>query len=271
MFFIVGCGSGSGDISNPDEPTASTGDDGGTGDGDGDDDGTGDGDDDGTDDDPVVPVVACPDTSTEVLHGGFTYCTLSYDGKIWLDRNLGATKVAGNLTDYEGYGYLYQWGRKADGHEIINHTATGSTAQNGITETKADNPTHSDFIKETPPGPGEIYIEDWRINRDDNLWNTTGTGPNEVCPAGYRLPTKAEFESLGDLHTSTNFDDKIQLPYAGERHHFIANVYPNVFGSYATSTTNGSQVYYLSIRPDGPTSLDPFSRSRGSSVRCIQH
>ncbi len=32
-------------------------------------------------------------------------------GKIWMDRNLGASRVAQSSIDEEAYGYLYQWGR----------------------------------------------------------------------------------------------------------------------------------------------------------------
>jgi hypothetical protein len=43
------------------------------------------------------------------------YCkVLAKDGKYWLDRNLGATKVATSKNDTSSYGYLFQWGRKAN-------------------------------------------------------------------------------------------------------------------------------------------------------------
>jgi hypothetical protein len=38
-------------------------------------------------------------------------------GKTWMDRNLGATQVATSSTDAAAYGDLYQWGRRADGHQ----------------------------------------------------------------------------------------------------------------------------------------------------------
>ena len=41
-------------------------------------------------------------------------------GKIWMDRNLGATQAATSSTDAASYGDLYQWGRAADGHEKKN-------------------------------------------------------------------------------------------------------------------------------------------------------
>lgn len=53
-------------------------------------------------------------------------------GKTWLSNNLGAnyanmnsseyniTKQATASNDYNAYGSLFQWGRKADGHELVN-------------------------------------------------------------------------------------------------------------------------------------------------------
>lgn len=37
-------------------------------------------------------------------------------GKVWMDRNLGASQVATSSTDANSYGDLYQWGRAKDGH-----------------------------------------------------------------------------------------------------------------------------------------------------------
>ena len=44
--------------------------------------------------------------------------TVTSAGQVWMDRNLGALRVAQSVDDYHSYGWLYQWGRLADGHEI---------------------------------------------------------------------------------------------------------------------------------------------------------
>ena len=43
--------------------------------------------------------------------------TVTSAGQVWMDRNLGAVRVAQSMDDYQAYGWLYQWGRLADGHE----------------------------------------------------------------------------------------------------------------------------------------------------------
>lgn len=41
----------------------------------------------------------------------------SAGGQVWMNRNLGASRVALSSTDQAAYGDLYQWGRLDDGHE----------------------------------------------------------------------------------------------------------------------------------------------------------
>ena len=45
-------------------------------------------------------------------------------GKTWMDRNLGASQVATSSSDAAAYGDLYQWGRRADGHQCRNSPTT---------------------------------------------------------------------------------------------------------------------------------------------------
>ena len=70
----------------------------------------------------------------------FINTVTSATGKIWMDRNLGATSVAANSTDINSFGYLYQWGRASDGHQLTN-SATTPTQSATIT------PGNSNFIK----------------------------------------------------------------------------------------------------------------------------
>lgn len=112
----------------------------------------------------------------------------SASGKKWLDRNLGATRVATAFDDYQAYGDLFQWGRPADGHQLINWTAANAgTSVNGTTTVLAtsDIPGHSNFI--IPPYADPL---DWRSDNNRNRWATTTQGP---CPAGWHVPTIAEW------------------------------------------------------------------------------
>ena len=47
---------------------------------------------------------------------------ISSSGEIWMNKNLGALRVATSSADAAAYGDLYQWGRTTDGHEKRNST-----------------------------------------------------------------------------------------------------------------------------------------------------
>ena len=57
---------------------------------------------------------------------GLTYGVIASPstGRLWLDRNLGATQVATSSTDTASYGDYYQFGRVTDGHEKSGSTTT---------------------------------------------------------------------------------------------------------------------------------------------------
>jgi hypothetical protein len=57
----------------------------------------------------------------------------SKTGRVWLDRNLGATQVATSFDDSAAYGDLYQWGRAKDGHEDRTRNSTSATLTGQMT------------------------------------------------------------------------------------------------------------------------------------------
>ena len=62
-------------------------------------------------------------TSCFSTPNGTTYI-ISSTGRLWMDRNLGATQVATSTTDAASYGDLYQWGRDSDGHQSRTSSTT---------------------------------------------------------------------------------------------------------------------------------------------------
>jgi hypothetical protein len=154
-------------------------------------------------------IAAIPDRNyADAAHRMLYYPVLGAGGKTWLNNNLGAdyantTKATFNPVkqaevsrDFNAYGSLFQWGRLADGHELINwvNYANG-TAVNGTTSTRPDNdvPGNGNYIRVT----SGTNPRDWRSSRNDNLWQGV-FGTNNPCPIGYRLPTESElnFERL---------------------------------------------------------------------------
>jgi len=65
-------------------------------------------------------------------------------GRIWLDRNLGASRVALSPTDTQAYGDYFEWGRPADGHEkqIVSGSSSDFTSIRSLTSV----PSNSKYI-----------------------------------------------------------------------------------------------------------------------------
>ena len=104
-----------------------------------------------------LPLVA-GDQSFTYNGASWTYREVESNGRIWMDRNLGASQVATAFDDALAYGDLFQWGRNIDGHQV---RTSGTTA----TLSNSDTPGHGDFI--TSP---EVAPNDWRNPKNDDLW-----------------------------------------------------------------------------------------------------
>ena len=124
-------------------------------------------------------------------------------------------------TDSNVYGDLYQWGRRADGHEKRNSP---------VYNLAGSYPFTYDLNSQIPQNYTLYYGKfitvyggngDWHGNSDsyknDNLWNFSVYPANNPCPPGWRIPTSAEWASV------------------------INGGVPGVAGSSATFTTAASQ------------------------------
>ncbi|TVQ94008.1 MAG: hypothetical protein EA393_01505 [Bacteroidetes bacterium] len=181
-------------------------------------------------------------------------------GKIWMDRNMGASRAATSSTDAEAYGDLYQWGRAADGHQVRTSSTT-STLSN------SDTPGHGDFIT---VGSSPY---DWRSPQNDNLWQGVN-GTNNPCPAGYRLPTKAELNaerlSWSSYDASGAFASPLKLPVAGRCYSSDGSLGNVGSGSYCwsskVSSSNSRYLYFCSSN----ARMYSYDRALGLSVRCLK-
>jgi hypothetical protein len=182
-------------------------------------------------------------------------------GKIWMDRNLGASQAATSSADALAYGDLYQWGRGNDGHQCRTSPTT-------ITLTSADQPANGNFILAS----NSPY--DWRSPQNVNLWQGVN-GVNNPCPSGYRIPTEAEFNaerlSWSSLNSAGAFASPLKFPMAGSRNYSDGLLYDvGTFGycwSSGVSSTSSSLLYINS----NSGIMFTYYRSQGFSVRCIKH
>lgn len=200
--------------------------------------------------------VHCGGTPTAVVD-----VTNPTTNKTWMDRNLGASQVATSTTDALSYGDLYQWGRRADGHQCRNSTVTSTLSS-------TDQPLHGDFIIFTTPAAPN----DWLSTPNTNLWQGVN-GVNNPCPSGYRLPTDAELDAERASWSSNNaagaFASPLKLPLAGGRlsNGTLNNV--GAWGLYWSSTVFSTGSRHLWFFSTNALMANPF-RSVGNSVRCLK-
>ncbi len=180
-------------------------------------------------------------------------------GKIWMDRNLGASQVATSSTDVASYGDLYQWGRGADGHQIRTPLSTPTTGQSSSSSPGAN------FL---------IGSLNWYNGTNpDNLWQGV-SGVNNPCPTGYRIPTEAEWnaESLSwSTKNSTGaFASPLKLPTAGYRDYSDGSLgkvgTDGVYWSSTVSSANARSLNFFS----SVAFMNTDARAFGFSVRCLK-
>jgi uncharacterized protein (TIGR02145 family) len=232
----------------------------------------------------TLTTTADPNSVTFIYNGAsVTYgvITSAVTGRKWMDRNLGASRVATASNDRMAYGHLFQWGRPADGHQLVNFTSpTAGAGVNGKTKTLAtsDVPGNSLFI--TPDNTVEqngVYVYDWRNDQNTNRWAINSQGS---CPSGWHVPTTAEWGAETGITNLTTGYNQLKLTAAGFR-------YGDFDGSGREGTVRsaGSFAWYWSssVWPSGAgfssfksissneSLTDLAGRAYGMPIRCIKN
>lgn len=212
------------------------------------------------------------------------------------------TSPTGATTDNTIYGDLYQWGRKTDGHEKrtsqsypTNNTSseTGPIANANVDANGQVNSGHASYGKFIKNNASPY---DWRATQVTTLWGATKTA-NDPCPAGWRVPTQAEWGSIfrggttsGTSGTATantwtwnssgtagykispdgGTNYTLFLPAAGSRlYRTSALSSAGSSGYYWSSTVTSTTSYYLYFNSSDVYPGNNYYRAFGFSVRCV--
>lgn len=169
-----------------------------------------------------------------IAHNGYSYKTVTSPGtgKVWLDRNLGATQVCTSKDDSSCYGTYFQYG--SDGKSFIE------------TENITDD-----------------YTTDITVQERQTYWNKSDS--SSICPLGFRVPTKAELEaeSLGNAEVS--YASFLKLPATGAKLH-NAQVQAAAANTTLWTNTIDTKTFYMW---DGTYPQD-VGNVVGLPVRCIE-
>ena len=202
----------------------------------------------------------CPNRTITIDGIEYTEVTSPYTGRVWLDRNLGATQVASSKSDSDGYGALYQWGRLTDGHQLRDSTAVYNTQATDYAN------AGTDFISNASG--------DWLTPSNNNLWNTLNT---EDFPDGYSVPSEAEWEAeeigieneFGASNLTTWNNSFLKISGAGKR------VFDNPqsegnYGAYWTRNASSATVGRCLVLYNDTGNVAGDLKSMGQSVRLIK-
>jgi uncharacterized protein (TIGR02145 family) len=156
---------------------------------------------------------------------------------------------------------LYQWGRRADGHQCRN-SSTLSTLSS------TDTPAHGRFILTDDE-------EDWRDPSNSNLWQGVN-GINNPCPNGYKVPTETELNNERNTWSTNNsvgaFSSPLKLTFTGFRNENTGAISSsNNAGYYWTSNAVSiDEAKFLSLNNTSALTSEDI-RASGRSVRCIKN
>ena len=218
---------------------------------------------------PRIDIKSIPTTHTD-----WTYNDVTYGTQTWMDRNLGARRVATAINDVLSYGNHYQWGRPADGHEISVWKGDDQTTSRGFYDATA---LEALSATTTPGHPNFILTNagtyDWLATQaDPDRWATASKGP---CPVGYHVPTEADWitaVTYGAWNNNTDtYNSALKLPSAGYRDRssgLLGN--QGTDGFYWSSTVSGTHARRLHFFSTAATTNFSDDRAFGFTVRCLK-
>jgi len=227
-----------------------------------------------------------------VTRGAFSYGCVPNNatGKIWLDKNLGATIVCPTSNELTCVGGFYQFGRGTDGHEVRNspkHNAKVLGGPGGGAPAKrargraftinAINSVNGVSIN----GAVIVDASTWWTKEDDDgmiraaRWADSTGGVGSICPVGYRVPTitelSAEAASWVTSDAAGAFASPLKLGVTGYRRQNATAKYILLTRGYYRATTGVIHSHDALRFTAGAVASSSLSDTQSANIRCIKN
>ena len=199
------------------------------------------------------------------VHDNVSYGTVRspQTSKVWLDRNLGASRVCSTIIDSECYGGFYQWGRDTDGHQLTTSTIVTTQA------TDIQNVGHADYIDDE----NGTFNDDWAsvADTDGSLrsFQWSKIDGSSVCPVGFRVPTLTELQNESFTDSNDSFNSFLKIPTAGRRDSAGLS-FTDVAVLWASDVNETLSSKLITYESNNTIASGEADRVLGSNVRCIK-
>lgn len=218
--------------------------------------------------------------TTAPIYPGTDHKPVRVGGVWWAPFNVGAKNVNGaNAVAADDAGHVFQWGRSNGGWPL---TGTLTPVQGPMSYSDAMSAANRDvFIK------GRTYptaVRDWLSPSDATLWNTPG---KQVCPEGWRIPTRNELQKLADMAVPGKIGTtETSFVFVGDTPGRFLFLHMSHYRNFLAGTAYNTTMYWSSDtkqdEPDRAYSLEgtiqsgiltikvaAYPKANGFAVRCV--
>lgn len=202
-----------------------------------------------------------------------TYTTVrGSDGNVWLQQNLGSSKVAEQINDETSYGDIFQWGRWDDGHQKRNSTTAAIPTPNNPLGVAANTSNYYTGTWWSPNNP----TDKWEAATPTQASDINGCDPCKAIGQGWKIPNEAEWAAIvlseNIANPTSAITSNLKLPGTGYRSNTNGNyTFVGQRGYYWSSTPSSTGGKYLYIGSISANASAGAPRGQGAALRCMKY